>query len=322
MDELLRLVRGARRFEPARDEARERGCERAAGAVPRARQPRPLEPFHESVSREQAVRDHRRVLVRALQQHEAERRKISLELHDETAQLFAAVKMQLSLLHETSKPELRSPLERVVSLIDAGIHGPLTAGQSHGLERIKANQRHLLGLINDILHYAKIEAGRIELHAEEFPVHALVGEVVALVEPQIAAAGLEYHSTSHGAVNALGDPDKVRQVLLNLLANAIKFTPPSGRIEICCRREGEWVHVRVRDTGRGIPEEMTQKIFDPFVQVRDPLGRDSSRLGVGLGLAISRDLARAMGGDLTVRSAPGAGSTFTLRLPLVTAPDA
>jgi two-component system, LuxR family, sensor kinase FixL len=214
--------------------------------------------------------------------------------------------------------ELRTPLNAIagyVDLIDAGIYGPLTDGQAHGLQRIQANQRHLLTLINDVLHYAKIEAGQVALHMEELPVTSTVAEVVSLLEPQIAAAGLTYVQACEPALGVWADPDKIRQVLLNLLVNAIKFTPAGGRIEISAERAGEWAQIRVRDNGLGIPAEMTQKIFDPFVQLRDPHGADASRQGVGLGLAISRDLARAMGGELSVTSTSGHGSTFTLTLP-------
>jgi signal transduction histidine kinase len=218
----------------------------------------------------------------------------------------------------TMSHELRTPLNAIagyVDLIDAGIYGPLTEGQAEGLERIKANQRHLLALINDILHYAKIEAGRVELETSDIALIALIRDVISLLEPQIAAGGLEYSRSCTPRLSARADRDKAGQILLNLITNAIKFTPPGGRIEVTGEGDAQRVYLRVHDTGRGIPPEMAESIFDPFVQVRDPLWRDTSRQGVGLGLAISRDLARAMGGDLTMTSRIGEGSTFTLSLP-------
>lgn len=139
--------------------------------------------------------------------------------------------------------------------------------------------------------------------------------MVALLESQIQEARLGYACEGGDpSLTAWADPDRLRQIVLNLVTNAIKFTPAGGRIEVTCEADEEWVRVRVRDTGRGVPADMIQKIFDPFVQVRDTQDRDPSRQGVGLGLAISRDLARAMGGDLTVESTLGQGSTFTLSL--------
>ncbi len=117
------------------------------------------------------------------------------------------------------------------------------------------------------------------------------------------------------SLQLLGDDERIRQVLLNLVANAIKFTPESGWVLLTCEKTGTWVNIRVRDNGPGIPLEKQQTIFDPFVQVDRRF--NSPQEGVGLGLAISRDLARAMGGELSVESTPGEGSTFTLRLPAV-----
>jgi signal transduction histidine kinase len=145
-------------------------------------------------------------------------------------------------------------------------------------------------------------------------VQAILDEVVAMMEPQFAARGLACECPpGDPAVTAWADPEKVRQILLNLFSNAVKFTPPGGSVVTEWETEPERVRVRVRDTGAGIPADKLQAIFDPFVQVNPGLTRETG--GTGLGLSISRDLARAMGGDLTVESAPGEGSTFTLVLP-------
>jgi signal transduction histidine kinase len=143
----------------------------------------------------------------------------------------------------------------------------------------------------------------------------IIRDVISLLKPQIAGGGLEFSRSCTPRLSTRANRDKAGQILLNLITNAIKFTPPGGRIEVTGEGDAQRVYLRVHDTGRGIPPEMAESIFDPFVQVRDPLWRDTSRQGVGLGLAISRDLARAMGGDLTMTSKIGEGSTFTLSLP-------
>jgi PAS domain S-box-containing protein len=219
----------------------------------------------------------------------------------------------------TMSHELRTPLNAIagyVDLIEAGVHGPVTEGQVRALERIGVNQRHLLVLINDVLQYSTIESGHLEMAVREVPVAALLAELDALMEPQLREARLEYVCAEcDPSLRARVDPDRLKQILANLLTNAIKFTPAGGRIEVRCDAADDRVRIRVADTGSGIPAEMVQKIFDPFVQVRDTPTRDSSRQGVGLGLAISRDLARAMGGELEVESTVGGGSSFTLSVP-------
>jgi PAS domain S-box-containing protein len=234
----------------------------------------------------------------------------------EAAEEANLVKMQFL---STMSHELRTPLNAIggyVDLMELAIHGPVTEAQRKSLERIKVNQQHLLSLINDVLHYAKIEAGRVEYEIEDVPVGELLDELEPLIEPQVRTARLEYRcAPGDPSLTARGDGERIRQILLNLLTNALKFTPPGGQIAVSCEGDPPWVRIRISDTGRGIPAAMVQKIFDPFFQLRNEQSRDSSRLGVGLGLAISRDLARGMGGELSVDSAPGRGSTFTLWLP-------
>ena len=132
--------------------------------------------------------------------------------------------------------------------------------------------------------------------------------------PQLRAKQLAYgYDACDPALSVRADEEKLQQILVNLLSNAIKFTPSGGRITISCHHDAEMAHIAVRDTGEGIPGDKLAAIFEPFVQVRSDLTRPHE--GTGLGLAISRDLARGMGGDLTVRSTPGEGSVFTLTLP-------
>ncbi len=213
--------------------------------------------------------------------------------------------------------ELRTPLNAIggyVELLELGIHGPLAEAQRGALARITANQRHLLALINDILSFARLEAGSIEFDVHALPAQEVLASVESLVAPQAEARGVAYTSEPcDPSLRFRGDAERVRQVLLNLVGNAIKFTREGGWVVLSCAADDEWVELRVRDNGVGIPPEEQERIFDPFQQVGRRLSQPQE--GVGLGLAISRDLARAMAGDLTVQSAPGEGSVFTLRLP-------
>jgi signal transduction histidine kinase len=213
--------------------------------------------------------------------------------------------------------ELRTPLNAIggyAQLMEMGLHGPVTAEQREVLTRIVRSQAHLLALIEDLLGFAQLEAGRVRFAVEEVRLSETVAELEGLVETQAAArkVRLGFAATGPG-IRAMADRDKVRQVALNLVVNAIKFTPEGGEVAVECMAEADRVRLQVRDTGIGIPTEQLERIFEPFVQgERAP---DRAAEGVGLGLAISRELARGMGGEVTVASAPGAGSTFTLILP-------
>ena len=216
----------------------------------------------------------------------------------------------------TMSHELRTPLNAIggyAQLLSLGIRGPLSEEQRQDLERIDKSQRHLLSLINDILNFAKLEAGRVDFEIEAVPVAAVLAGIEPLVMPQLREKQIRYddHRRSCDAV-VLGDEEKVRQVLLNLLSNAIKFTQPGGTIEIACADDGEMVSITVSDSGVGIAHEKLGAIFEPFVQVGRRLG--SAHEGTGLGLSISRNLARGMGGDLVVESEVGVGARFTLLL--------
>ena len=214
--------------------------------------------------------------------------------------------------------ELRTPLNAIggyTELMEMGIHGPVTAAQRDTLERVQAAQRHLLTLINDILSYARLEAGRVEFDLEALGARDVLSSLDALIAPQARAKSISYevHECEPG-LRFTGDEERVRQVLLNLVGNAVKFTGAGGRVILRCDADDAWVYLRVEDNGRGVPREKLESIFDPFTQVDRRL--DQPQGGVGLGLAISRDLARGMGGDLSAESTPGEGSVFTVRLPL------
>ncbi|HEX2202615.1 MAG TPA: ATP-binding protein [Longimicrobium sp.] len=213
--------------------------------------------------------------------------------------------------------ELRTPLNAIggyAELMEMGIRGPLTPQQREDLRRIQTSQRHLLGLINEVLNYARLETGSVHYEMADVPLADVVAGAEALVAPQARAKALALAVAPFPPGLAVrADAEKVRQILVNLLSNAVKFTDRGGRVELSCEAEGERVRVLVRDTGIGIPADQLERIFEPFVQVRADLTRTAE--GTGLGLAISRDLARGMGGDLTAESTLGAGSTFTLALP-------
>jgi PAS domain S-box-containing protein len=214
--------------------------------------------------------------------------------------------------------ELRTPLNAIAGyaeLIELGIHGPTTPEQQRDLERIQKSQRHLLGLIDGVLNFAKVGAGAVHYAVEPVPMHEVLESCEALIAPQMQTKELEFHlSSCDTALRARADRDKVQQIVLNLLSNAVKFTGAGGRVELECTRNAErHVLVRVTDTGRGIAMDHLDRIFQPFVQVDAKLTRAES--GTGLGLAISKDLARGMGGDLLVESVLGKGSTFILTLP-------
>jgi PAS domain S-box-containing protein len=213
--------------------------------------------------------------------------------------------------------ELRTPLNAIagyVELMQLGIQGEVTDAQRTSLARVRANQQHLLRLINDVLAFAKVEAGQLELDLTPFDAAELLDTILPLVAPQAAAKRIDFAvDECPPGLMATGDLERVRQILLNLVGNAIKFTPPDGTVRLSCRVAGECVAFSVRDNGPGIPDDQQRSIFDPFVQVERRLS--NPREGVGLGLAISADLARAMDGSITVESTLGEGSTFTLELP-------
>jgi PAS domain S-box-containing protein len=213
--------------------------------------------------------------------------------------------------------ELRTPLNAIggfADLLALGIAGTLSDEQKEYVERIRRSQHHLLAIITDLLDLGRIEAGKIVPNIEPVPVAAVVDTVAPMIEPQVVARSLTFHREACSPdVVARADRSKVEQILLNLLSNATKFTPAGGRIMISCQATDDQVMLLVRDTGVGIPADKIQAIFEPFVQVGRSL--TSGHQGTGLGLAISRNLARTMGGDVTVESTPGVGSVFTLTLP-------
>lgn len=211
--------------------------------------------------------------------------------------------------------DLRTPLTAIAgyaSLVAEGVYGPPTPGQRDAMSRIARANAHLLALIDDVLGFARIEGGGLALHIESLPVDEVLAGLEILIEPQIAAKGLSYeYRPGPSDARMSADRERVTQVILNLLSNALKFTD-SGALRVEWEPTDTEVHIRVADSGRGIPQEMIGRIFDPFVQSASEGDRKS---GVGLGLATSLGLARAMHGSLTVESEVGRGTVFTLTLP-------
>ena len=245
------------------------------------------------------------------------------DLQDQGRQLEIASRHKSQFLASMSH-ELRTPLNAVIGFSEMLLEAARERGdadQARPLERILRAGNHLLELINEVLDLSKIEAGKLELDAAPFAVAPLVAEVVATVRPLADKNGNALAldcAVDCGSMNA--DATRVRQVLLNLAANACKFTD-RGSVEVEVRRVreegGEWMRFSVRDTGIGMTQEQMARLFEDFAQADQTTTRKYG--GTGLGLAISRRLCRLMGGDITVVSMPGRGSTFTVRLPVAPA---
>ena len=225
------------------------------------------------------------------------------------------VKMQFL---STMSHELRTPLNAIAGyaeLLEAGIRGPLAEVQLGDVRRIQANHRHLLGLVESVLSYAKIDAGRIEFGLEDVPLASVLTDVGGIIAPLAEKKGVTWVGCGPAAGDELtvyADADELRQILISLLANAIKFSGKGGRVEVTRQITGGKLEIQVSDNGPGIAPEYRERIFEPFTQVDQ--GYTQTQGGTGLGLAISRELAHGMGGELSVDSEIGQGSTFTLTL--------
>jgi signal transduction histidine kinase len=269
-----------------------------------------------------AVRDAARQLAVALHNawtHDRLREK-SIALTEQGVRLTRANTVKTEFLASMSH-ELRTPLSAILGFADLLMTSPreqLSPRARESLERIKRNGEHLLGLINDVLDLAKAEAGRVELRMAQVNVPQLARACLAEVESLRAGKDLRLVAdVGDGPIETTTDSQRVRQILLNLLSNAIKFTD-QGEVTVIVRATANEVHVTVRDTGIGIAPGAMKELFQDFHQLEAGDGRRYD--GTGVGLALSRRLARALGGDIEVRSTPGQGSTFTLVLPRVSHP--
>jgi signal transduction histidine kinase len=215
--------------------------------------------------------------------------------------------------------ELRTPLTAIKGAVDLllrEVPGRLNESQTHYLTRMRSNTQHLAGLINDLLDLSEIEEGKIELNAGRVSLGGLVHEVMETVMPMAAEKPVLLEvKVPEPSVLVWADRDKVTQVLMNLIGNAIKFTPPQGRVMVSASRDStEWAQVSVNDSGPGISAEECQKIFQKFYQVPESGGMKPK--GTGLGLAISKALVELQGGKIWVESKEGCGSTFSFTLPV------
>lgn len=245
---------------------------------------------------------------------ELERRRAEAEVANRAKSDFLA-----AMSHE-----LRTPLNAIggyAELLDLGVRGSVNEDQRADLARIRRSQQHLLGIINDLLNFSRIEAGQIHYNPSRVQVGEALETVASMIAPQAATRGVTLLAPANDPkAAAWADHAKVEQILINLATNAVKFTRDGGSVELRGWSDATAAYFVVRDTGIGIPADKLSDIFEPFVQVGRSLTQPSE--GTGLGLAISRDLARAMDGDLTVTSEINVGSTFTLTLPVPTAAPA
>lgn len=212
--------------------------------------------------------------------------------------------------------ELRTPLNAIAGyaqMLTMELHGSLSAGQREAVERIETNQRHLASLVADVLSFTRTEAGRLTINRETVGVAESLETLSAFISPEAGRKRVQVLiAPPREPLAVQADPERLRQILLNLLVNAIKFSEPGGRVELSVRRTGDAVHFVVSDRGIGIPADQLDRVFEPFFQV--DRGHARRYQGVGLGLTISRELALAMGGDVTIESEAARGTTVTLVL--------
>jgi PAS domain S-box-containing protein len=249
-----------------------------------------------------------------------QQKRLESALDDALAEARHANKVKADFLAMMSH-ELRTPLNAIggyTQLMLDGISGPVTESQQNFLQRVLRSQQHLLGLIESVLTHAKLEAGKVTYRIDDVLAHEILEVIDPLTAPQRAAKRIAYRCDDcDPRMRLRADKDKVVQIMLNILSNAAKFTPAEGTITVSTSAPTPGVGVlSVHDTGIGMSEDQLAIVFEPFVQFDSKLSRESS--GTGLGMPISRELARGMGGDLVATSEPGVGTTFTLSLPLAT----
>jgi PAS domain S-box-containing protein len=280
-------------------------------------------------SEQRAIEDARRLAAREAQRAAAESQASQMrelaerlktqadELERRTREAEKANRAKGEFLAAMSH-ELRTPLNAIsgyTQLLLMGLSGTLTEEQRTQLGRIQRSQEHLLGIINDILNFSRIEAGQVAYEMGAVAIYDVLDSVAQMVALQVESKRLDLKiGRCARDVVAYADRSKVEQIVLNLISNAVKFTGDGGMIELTCERQQQQIVLKVRDSGIGIPSDQIESIFEPFVQVGRSLAKPKE--GTGLGLAISRDLARAMRGDLSVESTEGKGATFTLALPV------
>lgn len=274
--------------------------------------------IEEAQSLQEEVEQANNELIRSLADAEAAREQAEAARREAEEARRAAEEANAakSQFLATMSHELRTPLNAIVGYVDLleiGVHGPLTDAQREDLARIRRSEESLHRLVEHVLSFARLESGRIEFRYEDVALDQFLATMEGFIAPRLARKSLGYRvDASGGAVTVSMDRDKVEQIMLNLLSNAVKFTD-RGQIDVRCAVDDRTFRIDVADTGRGIHASLLDAIFEPFTQGDRSLTHPSE--GTGLGLSISRQLARSMGGDITVESVVGRGSTFSVVLP-------
>jgi signal transduction histidine kinase len=257
--------------------------------------------------------EHRAELLEAEAKSAAQLAELNKQLHQRQEELEQAMGVR-NRFYASMSHELRTPINAVIgysTLMIDNIYGPLNEKQREGLQRTLRAARHLLELVNDVLDLSKIEAGKIELSMQPVNIASLIDDLFVTVRPLADEHGSNLtFDHPEDELTVITDPRRVRQILLNLLSNAIKFGLQKPIRVTCSRSDDGWISISVIDEGEGISDVDQPRIFEEFVQVSP-----TQQLGTGLGLPISKRLATLLDGSLEVKSAPGVGSTFTLRLP-------
>jgi two-component system sensor histidine kinase BarA len=260
-------------------------------------------------------------MLRSLMDKEEELRKVNSDLNrsvDDLAHANLALHTANQLKGDflaTMSHELRTPLSVIIGFSDLLNSAPLTEKQQKWLDNINSSGKHLLNLLNDVLELAKIEAGKMQVKLEDFSIKEVCESVVNIFKQQAENKRLLLDCNVQSDIPMLKqDPQKLRQILWNLLSNAVKFTPEGGRINVSVRRLNGDLELVVADTGIGIALEDQASVFEKFRQTSQVLTREQG--GSGLGLSISKELAKLLGGDITLASTLGQGTTFTVLIPL------
>jgi signal transduction histidine kinase len=235
-----------------------------------------------------------------------------------TAALLSEQRLKDNLLSTVSH-EFRTALTAIggfADLLELGVHGSLNEVQRGDVERIQRAYQHLARVVEDLLSYGRIASGRVAIELSDVLVLDALNGLPDLVAPQAKARDVDLSIEAiDPRLIVRADPERLRQVLLNLFSNAVKFTASRGRVQVRCRADEHHAYIEVADTGEGIPDDARDRIFEPFVRVKS----QSGAAGTGLGLAIARDLARAMNGDVTLAETGSHGSRFVVRLDRSTA---